>query len=106
MRAAAEAVIEALVLADGEGRRLLVVERAQAGMFAPLAREFDPLADDIRQCDPRSNILQKPVRKCQRARLDTLSFYWQHRLPLRSGKTLFGDRARLAEIHLTGIVLA
>ena len=34
MGAAAEAVEEALLVVDREGRRLLVVERAEAGMLA------------------------------------------------------------------------
>ena len=43
MLAAAEAVEEALLVVDGEGRRLLVVERAEAGVLAPDLRFSETL---------------------------------------------------------------
>ncbi len=48
MRAAAEAVVEALVVVDVEARRLLVVERAAALQLAPGARQLHPPPDDRR----------------------------------------------------------
>ena len=44
---AAEAVIEALVFVDGEGRGLFLVERAQAQMLAALFDQLDVAADDV-----------------------------------------------------------
>ena len=63
MGAAAEAVIEVLFLVDRERRRLFVVERAQPGMFAPLAGELDPPADEGCQPDPGPQFVEKMWRK-------------------------------------------
>ena len=49
MRAAAEAMVEALVVVDGEARRLLVVERAARLELAPRADELHGRGDDGRQ---------------------------------------------------------
>src|SRR3546814_13556238 len=49
VRAAAEAVEEALVVADREGGRLLVVEGAEPGMLAPALHQLHPRADPRRQ---------------------------------------------------------
>ena len=46
MRAAAEAMVEALVVVDGEARRLLVVERAACFPLAPGAEELHRRRDD------------------------------------------------------------
>src|SRR5690349_121988 len=63
MRAAAEAMKKTLVLDDVEGRGLLVVEGAKAGMFAALAAEAHPPADQIGQRDPRTQLVEKSGRK-------------------------------------------
>lgn len=58
MRAAPEAVIEALAVVDGEARRALVVERAQAGELLAGLLQLDHPADHPRHqqaaADPRS----------------------------------------------------
>src|SRR3546814_12502255 len=49
MRAASEAVIEALVVVDVEARRLFVVKRAAGLPFPPGADELDSTPDNARQ---------------------------------------------------------
>ena len=44
-------MIETLILVEGEGRRLFVVEGAQAEMLSPAPGELDAAADDIGQWD-------------------------------------------------------
>ena len=45
----AETMEKALVLADREGRRFFLVERAQAGMLAPAPGQLDAPADHLGQ---------------------------------------------------------
>ena len=52
MCAAAEAVKKILVIDDVEGRRFLVMKRAEPAMFAPAPGELDPPADQARQRNP------------------------------------------------------
>ncbi len=59
VRAAAEAMIERLVLDHGEGRRLLVVERAQADILAPAPHELDVAAHDARKRDAISDFVEE-----------------------------------------------
>jgi hypothetical protein len=60
MLAAAEAVIEALLVVDREGRRLLVVERAEAGIFRPRPPlERDLAADDVAQTHARAQLVEE-----------------------------------------------
>src|SRR3546814_17944414 len=49
MRAASEAVIEALVVVDVEARRLFVVKRAAGLPFPPVADKLDRAPDHARQ---------------------------------------------------------
>ena len=51
-----EAVIEAFVLTDREGRCFLIVEWAEAGMLAAFARQRDLLTNHIRQYNSRADI--------------------------------------------------
>ncbi len=60
MFAAAEAVIEALLVVDREARRLLVVERAEAGELrarAPLQRDL--AADDVAETQSGSQLVEE-----------------------------------------------
>jgi hypothetical protein len=60
MLAAAEAVEEALLVADRERGRLLVMERAQAGIFRTgLALERDLAADHVAQAEARAQFIEK-----------------------------------------------
>ena len=74
--AAAEAVIEALFLVDGERRRLFLVERAQAEMLAALLGQLDAAADNVGQPGSRAQILQELFGKGHRwsQRLTELGF--------------------------------
>src|SRR5690606_14454889 len=47
MRPTAEAVVEALIVIDGEGWRLFVVKRAKSLEFPALALQPDALPDDL-----------------------------------------------------------
>ena len=66
MRAAAEAVIEALVLDDAEGRRLLVVKGTEADIFAPAPDELDPPADDFGERQALAQLVEEAGRKGHR----------------------------------------
>ena len=55
----AEAVIEALFLDDVERRRLFLMERAQAGIFAPTLLQRDAPAHDLRQADAGAQLVQE-----------------------------------------------
>ena len=68
MRAAAEAVEEGLVLDHVEGRRLLVVERAQASVLAPAAGQLDPAADQTGERNAPAQLVEKSRRKGHRLR--------------------------------------
>src|SRR6185312_1605600 len=58
--AAAEAVEEAFLVADGERRRLLIMERAQSGKLGGvLALERDLAADDVAQADARTQLIEE-----------------------------------------------
>ena len=59
MRAATEAVEEALVVVDGERRRFFVMERAQPGMFAPPADQPHLAADHRGQRQPLAQLVEK-----------------------------------------------
>src|SRR5690606_36352047 len=63
VRPAAEAVVEALLVADGEGRRLLVVEGAEAGMFAAPADQPHLAADGPDQGYPFAQLFQETRRE-------------------------------------------
>ncbi len=63
MRAAAEAVKEALVLDHVKRRGLFVVKRAEAGIFATLASQPHPPADQFAQRDPGAQVVEKARRK-------------------------------------------
>ena len=57
---AAEAVEEALLVVDREGRRLLVVERAEAGVLrARPAFQRDLAADDLGQAEARAQFVEE-----------------------------------------------
>ena len=71
MRAAAEAVEEALVVVDGEGRRLLVMERAQAGMLAALADQAHAPADHFGTGEARAKLVKEAWGKGQVCTLST-----------------------------------
>ena len=66
MRAAAEAVEEALVLVDREGGRLLVVERAEAGMLAPAPHQLHPAGDHAGERDAAAQLVQELRRERHR----------------------------------------
>src|SRR3546814_18428507 len=59
VRAAAEAVVEALVVADRAGGRLLVVEGAEPGMLAPALHQLHPPADHRRQRQAVAQLVEK-----------------------------------------------
>ena len=59
MRAAAEAVIEALVVVDREARRLFVMERAARLPLAPGALELHRLADQPGEQGPGAELVEK-----------------------------------------------
>ena len=61
VRAAAEAVIEALLLVDAERGRLLRVERAQAHELAALAHELDPPPDHFGHAHARFQLVQEAL---------------------------------------------
>jgi hypothetical protein len=64
MRAASEAVEKALLVADREGWRLLVVERAEAGVLrARLPFQRDLAADDLGQVEARSQFVEEAREK-------------------------------------------
>src|SRR5439155_9151659 len=63
VRAAAEAVIETLVVVDREARRLLVVERAARLPLAPGAEELHARRDHCRQHCARAQLVEKGGRK-------------------------------------------
>ena len=66
VRAAAEAVIEALVVVDGEARRLLVVERAASLPLTPGAKQLHRRGDDGGEDRARAKLVQKGGRKAHR----------------------------------------
>jgi hypothetical protein len=68
MHAAAEAVIEGLVLDDAEGRRLFLVEGAEADIFAPAPDEPDAAPNHLRQRDSRAQLVEEPGWKGHRSR--------------------------------------
>src|SRR3546814_8544645 len=59
MRAASEAVIEALVVVDVEARRLFVVKRAAGLPFPPGADKLDRAPDHARQRHAVAQFVQK-----------------------------------------------
>jgi hypothetical protein len=62
MGAAAKTVIETLVVVDGKGRRLFIVEGAQARMFpAPLC-QLHPPGNQIHQPDAAAQFIYKMLR--------------------------------------------
>src|SRR5690606_1268447 len=67
MGAAAEAVEEALLVVDGEGRGLLVAERAEAGEFPPALDQPHGPAHNARQWQPVAQFLKEGIGKCHHA---------------------------------------
>ena len=65
MLAAAEAMIEGLVVVHRKRRRLFIVERAQAGELPALADKAHLLAHDLRHRKPRAQLIEKLRRKGQ-----------------------------------------
>ena len=63
MSPTAEAVIEALIVADGERGCLFVVERAQAGEFAAALDQLDAPPDEIGQRHAVAQIVKNMRRK-------------------------------------------
>src|SRR5690606_4024699 len=63
VRPAAKAVIEALLIVDGETRRLLVVERATGLPLAPRTLELGRTHDHARQRDPGAQLVEKLRRQ-------------------------------------------
>src|SRR4029077_4779632 len=63
MHAAAETVIEALVLDDAEGRRLFVVERTERHILAAALDETDMAADHFGERHSRAHLVEEPWRK-------------------------------------------
>ena len=59
VRAAAEAMEEALVLADGEGRALFVVERAKPRVFAAAFDQLDAARHHIGDVQPIAQLIEK-----------------------------------------------
>ena len=66
--AAAEAMVEALVLVDRERRRLLVVKWAQAKLLAPALDQPHPPADQLGKPGARPYIVEKRRRDRHYAR--------------------------------------
>ena len=64
MRAAAEAVIELLILDDAERRRLLFVEGTEADIFPTAANEPNAATDDPGKRYALAQLVEKPGRKC------------------------------------------
>src|SRR5690606_1771634 len=65
MRAAAKAVEEALVVIDGEGRRLLVVEGAESRILPSRGDTSHAPTDHFRAAEASPNLVKKPGRKGQ-----------------------------------------
>ncbi len=61
--AATEAVIEALFLIDGEGRRFFIMKRAEAGIFPPLFHQLRAPPDHIDKTDARLELFHELRRK-------------------------------------------
>lgn len=61
-RLAAEAVVELLVLADAERRRLFVMERTEPSVVVALFLEIDTRLDDLNDVDPGQHIVNKILR--------------------------------------------
>ena len=78
VRAAAEAVIEALVLDHVERGRLLLVERAQAQMLAAAPRQLDVAADDLDQRQAGLEFLERGVGSGQSATFGLLDASGHH----------------------------
>ncbi len=74
VRTAAEAMEEALVLVKGEGRRFLVVERAQPDMLAAALLQAHAAAHRIGQADTGAQFVEELDRKrhCSRRSLTSL----------------------------------
>ena len=67
MRAAAEAVKESLLVVDGEGRRLLGVERAEAGILrSRTALQHDLSSDDVGHAEARAQFVEEARREGHR----------------------------------------
>ena len=58
-----EVVVEALLVVDEKRRRLLGVERRQAGPFAPRLPQLHPRADDLRHRHPGADFVEKIGRE-------------------------------------------
>ena len=76
--AAAEAMIEALVLDHVERGRLLLVERAQAQMLAPAPRQLDVAADDLDQRQAGLEFLEREIGSGQSATFGLLDASGHH----------------------------
>src|ERR1700691_4181632 len=91
MRAAAEAVKEALVLDDVEGRRLLVMERAKAAVLAAAPGQPHAPANQFAERDAAAQFVEKSRRKGHAA---------------GSAQQLFHDGAGAAQVDDSGVALA
>ena len=65
--AAAEAVVESLLVVDGERRRFFLMKRAQAEKFPPVPLESDAPADDIGQPQPCPQLIKESGGKAHRS---------------------------------------
>ena len=70
MGAAAEAVKEALLVVDREGRRLLVMERAEASILRPRAAlQHDLAPDDVGHAEARAQFVEEARREGHRSKM-------------------------------------
>ena len=102
VRAAAEAVIEALVLDHVERGRLLLVERAQAQMLAPAPRQLDVAADDLDQRQAGLEFLERGVGSGQSATFGLLDASGHHdrKRAIRAGCRACAARERTSRPFL------
>ena len=61
VRPAAEAVIELLVMADREGGRVLLMERAETAVVAPALLELHALGNDVDDIGPRQQVIDEAL---------------------------------------------
>ena len=102
VRAAAEAMVEALVVVDGEARRLLVVERAARLPLAPGADQLHRRRDHRAEASS-----ERAVRRARRGRGSRNRPYAANRRPQAARRDLStGRRARrCAREYLTAAAL-